>query len=191
MQSRPGFAGGDFRCECYIEFFLGGKIADCPFGQHKLVGGIACIDRQELDFILLVDFTVESEVPDFAVSVFDLSAGCCYGAHAFAAEVVEFGIGRALVVAALVGGGEETRVAGYHVEFKLAHGMECQAGSFGELLAGFGKGMFRRACQRVAVLVEEGAEHGEGRNGGEGIDEGCAESRHYIQVGAAGLYEGE
>ena len=73
---------------------------------------IACIDRQELDFILLVDFTVESEVPDFAVSVFDLSAGCCYCAHAFAAEVVEFGIGRALVVAALVGGGEETRVAG-------------------------------------------------------------------------------
>lgn len=171
-----------FRSESNVESFALCQIADHPLGEHQLVGCLAGIDGQELDLVLLVYLAVEREIADLGVSVFDL--GACAGdiTHAQGAEIVEFGERRRFVVAALVGGGEGAGIVGYDVVLKFAHGMEMQSGYVGKRAACLVEHVFGCRFERLAVLVEVGTEHCQRRQWRKRIDEGRAETRHYVEI---------
>ena len=191
VHAGTGLARRDFRRERDVVAVFEGEVADDPFGDGQLVGGVFRGAGEEFDFILLVGHAVQIEVADFRMAVFDEAARLGDVEHAPLAEFVEFRVGGGFVVAALVGGGEERRFRGDDVVFKFAHGLEFHAGLFLELLAGLVEREFGGAGQRFAVFVVERAKHAERGQFREGIDESRAEFRHDIEVAAAGLDEGE
>ncbi len=186
VQTGAGFAGCDFRSEGYVEAFLCSKIANDPLREHKLIGSLAGIDRQEFYFILLIYFAVESEIAHFGVSVFDFAACRRYILHTTRAEIVEFGKRCRFMVATLIGGREVSGVVGNYIIFELAHCVKHVAGLRGKSLACFGKCMLRRTLKRPAFEVEKRAQHSECRYFGKGVAESRAEARYHIQVGTSG-----
>lgn len=58
MQSAAGLADGNLGRERDIVAEFAGEIADLPFCNHKLVGGIHGGNGQEFDFVLFVYFAV-------------------------------------------------------------------------------------------------------------------------------------
>ncbi len=124
------------------------------------------------------------------MSVFDLPAGLGHVDHAGAAEIVQLGEGFGLVVALLVGGGEERIGIRDDVVFQFAHGFEGHA-------SGLVEGVFRPHERRIggavegfAVLVEEAAQEAQRGNLVEGIHESGPVAGDYVQVAVAGLDEG-
>ena len=160
MKARAGFSNGDLGCKCYIETLALRKIAYHPLGEHQLIGGIAGVDRQEFDFILLIHHSVEGEITNFGVAIFNLGTGAGYVAHAQRAEIVEFRERSRFVVAALVGSWEGATVGGYHVVFELSHGIECKAGHLGECTASLVEHALGSRFKLVAILIEVRAQHG-------------------------------
>ena len=191
VQTRAGFACRNLRSESDVKTLTLCEIAYHPLGEHKLVGGVAGIYRQELYFVLLVYLAVEGEVAHLRVAVLYLGACAGYIAHTQRAEVVEFGKGRRFVVASLVGGGECAGIRGYHVILQLAHGVEVKPRGFAEGTACLVEHLLGSRFERLAVFVEEGAKHSKRGQRSERIDESRAETRHNIKVGAAGAYKGE
>ena len=78
-----------------------------------------------------------------------------------------------------------------HIELQFAHRMEIHACPPAESVAGLHQGVFRRAVQPAAVLVEEGAEEARRGTGGEGVEEHGPEPRNHVEVAVARLDEGE
>ena len=95
------------------------------------------------------------------------------------------------MVATLVGGGEDALVVADDVVLQLAHGLELHAGDLAEGLGGLVQRVLGRRLQRVAVLVEVGAEHRHRRNLCKGIDEGRAETGQHVEVAGTSLDERE
>lgn len=67
-----------------------------------MVGGLLGRNREELYLVLFVVHSVEGEIADLRVSVFDFSTGMRYILHAPCAEIVEFGKRGRFMVTALV-----------------------------------------------------------------------------------------
>ena len=191
MHTGTGFADGDFGSKGDIQTALVGQVADDPFGDGELFGGIFGVGRQEFDFVLLIDFAVEGEVTDFGVTVFDQTAGLRDVVHAQLTEFAEFGIGSGFVITFLVDSGEALIIGSDDVVFQFAHGLEFQTGALAESFAGFVQSVFRGAGQRFAVFVEERAEHIQGRQFAERVHVGRAETGDDIEVAVVRFDEGE
>ena len=172
-----------------VETVLVGEIAYHPLGQHKLVGGTLYGTRQKLYLVLLEHLAVGSEVAHLRVAVLGLAAGLCDIGHALLAELVELSKRPRLVIAALVNGWEHLVVFGYDVILKLAHGFVSHARGLGECFGRAVQRLLGRAGEGAAVLVEERAQQAQRGNLGERADERRAETRHYVEVAALGLYE--
>ena len=156
-----------------------------------MVGSLLHRHGEELDLVLLVVLPVEREVAHLRVSVLDLTASLRDVLHALSAEVAALGIGGRLMVATLILGGEHSLIVADDIVLELAHSLELHACDLLESLGSLMEGMLGRGSQRMAVLVEEGAEHGDRGNLGEGIEEGGAETWQDIEVARPCLYEGE
>ncbi len=191
VQARAGLSGGNLRGEGDVVAHLIGQVADNPLGNHQLVGRVLGLHGQELNLVLLVNHAVDGEVAHLGVAVLNLSAGLCDVGHALGAELVELGVWGRFVIALLVCGGEHLLVRSDDVILQLAHGLELHARHAVEGLASLAQGVLGRAFQQFAVLVEVGAEHGQGGDFGKGVEEGGADAGQHIEVAAAGLYEGE
>ena len=191
MQARTRLARSDFRGKGDIEVHLVSQVTDDPFGNGELVGRPFCLDRKELYLVLLVDHTILHEVSHLGMTVFDVSTRLGYVLHALGAELVGLGIGCRLMVAMLVDGGEHPFIGKDDIILQFAHGVKIHTRDLTEGAARLGQRLFRCALEGIAVLVEEGAEHAERGNLGEGVDEGCGVARDDIKVAAVGLDEGE
>ena len=191
VEPRASLAGGDLRGEGDVVAVLAGPVADHPLGQHELVCRLLGGAGQELDLVLLVDLPVEGEVAHLRVAVLDLSAGLGDVAHALGPEFVELGEGGGLVIALLVGCREAEVVVSDDVILQLAHRLKGHAGRLMEGGAGLAQGLLGRRLERLALLVEEGAEHRECRERGERIDEGGTEPGEDVKVAIARLDERE
>ena len=123
------------------------------------------------------------------MAVLDLSACLRNVVHALGAELVELCKRTALVITSLVCCREEVVILGDHIVFKLSHSLELAAGLLLENLAGLSQCVLRSAFQRLPVLVEERAEHGNRRNLRKRIQECGAEPWQYIKVRAGSLDE--
>ena len=193
VETRSSLASSDLRCEGHVVAILVAEVADHPLSDHQLIGSLFGINGEELDLVLLVDIAVEREVTHLRVAVFDLSAGLCDVRHALGAEVVELGVGARLVVALLIRSLEVLIVflGNDNVVFQLAHGLELHARDVRESLASLVECILGCALERLSVLIEVRAEHGEGRDFSEWVDEGGTETRNSVEVATAGTDKGE
>ena len=121
------------------------------------------------------------------MAVFYLTARLCNILHAAGAELVGLRIGCRLVVAALVLCREHLFVVADDVVLQFAHCLEFHPRHLGKCCGGLVQRVFGRRLQRIAVLVEVRAEHGNGRNLGKGVYEGGAETWQHIEVARARL----
>ena len=191
VHTGTGFTDSDFGSKSNIQTALISEVADDPFGDNELFGGLFGVDRKEFNFVLFVDFAVQSEVTDFGVTVFDQAARLSDVVHAELTEFAEFGVGSGFVITFLIDSGEALIIGGDDVVFQFAHGLEFHAGALAESLAGFVQGVFRGAGQRFAVFVKEGAEQIQGRQFAERIHVGGAETGDNVEVAVVRFDKGE
>ena len=125
------------------------------------------------------------------MSVLDDAARLCDKHHAPRTEVTALGIRCTLVVAVLLLCGESVHRGLDDIVFQFTHRPEVQSLAVTQRGDGLAQGIFRCTLQRIAVLVEERAEHAKCRNLGKRINESGREARHHIQVTARSLNEVE
>ena len=171
MQTGARLADGDLRRERDVIAVLRAKIADHPLCDGKLVGGLLRGAGQELYLVLLVELAVLREIADLGVSVLDQSSGERDVVHALLAELVELRERSGLVIAALVDRREGRAFGGDHVVLELAHRLELEPRGLLERGARLAERVLGRGLERLAVLVEEGAEQTERGQLRERIDE--------------------
>ena len=190
VHSAAGLAHGNLGGEAYIQASLVCEVADNPFGQYKLVCGRFHGAGEELNLVLLPDFSVEGEVANLGVAVLYLAARFRYVEHTLAAEIVHLGEGFALVVAFLVSGREQGFRLLDHVVFQFSHSLELEAGGLFKGLLRPHKGGVGGAVELPAVLVIVAAKEAEGGLFLERVYESGPVAGKYVKVTVAGLYEG-
>ena len=125
------------------------------------------------------------------MAVFYLAARLRDVLHAERAEGVGLGVGCRLVVAVLVDGGEHLLVVRDDVVLQLAHSLKLHARHLLKGLRGLAQRVFRSTGQRLAVLVEERAQHRQRRYLGKGVQKSRAVAGQHVEVARAGLDERE
>ena len=187
VHAGAGLADGDLRGEGHLDAVGVGDLAHHPLGQHHLIGRTGDVGGQELDLLLDDLAAVGDEVADLGVGVLDLAP--------HAREVVE-GLGAhlrplrergRLVVAALLLDLEELVDRREQVVLELAERLQAAAGLGLERLLRLAQDLLRGADQRVALDVVEAAHDVQGGKRGEGVEEGGAQLRDHVQVGAGGV----
>ena len=132
------------------------------------------------------------KVAHLRVAVLNLTASGGNHTHGFGAEFLKLAVGHRDVVAVLVLGHIVLLLGGDGVVFKLTHHLELHAaGGLAEGAVGLLQGVFRSHSEGLAILGVERAEQVERRHLGEGVDEGCAETRDDVKVRVARLDVGE
>ena len=191
VQTGTGFTDGDLRGKRHIQTFLVSQVADDPFCHGQLFCCFLCVHGQKFDLVLFVDQTLEGEVPHFGVTVFDSAAGAGDIVHAELTEFTEFCVGSGFVIAFLVNSGKAAVVFRDHVIFQFAHCLKFQTGGLLECFASLVERVFRGAFQRIAILVEEGAEEVQRGQFTERVHIRRAETGNHIQVAVIGFDERE
>ena len=155
-----------------------------------MVGGILYVSHQEFNLILFENLVIHGEITYFGVTVFNLATHLGNIQHAFFAEFLEFGERCGFMVTTLVGSLVQVILVTNHIIFQLAHSLEFHTRYLGKCLGSLTQHVFRRIFHGLAVLVEIGAQHGDGRNLGKRIQKSSAETRNHIQVAGTGMDEG-
>ena len=185
VETTARLACGNLRGEGHIQAVFVSEVADNPFGQHQLVGGILHVRNQELYFVLFVNLVIQREVAHFGVAVFDLAAHLSDIKHALGTELLELGERCGFMVTFLVGCLVQFLFVANDVVFQFAHCLEFHARHFLERLDRLAENIFWGVFHRETVLIEIGTEERKGGDGGEGVNEGGFESGNHIHIAGA------